>query len=485
MAERTKSRTRELRQPAFIPKYWVGDHITVGDLQSQDDPAASSKMIDERITYTTGQAFNRCSHRALVSAFDHGGHRQSGDMVNDTWEILGHLAKDAKIPKVSILRRGGRTRCENLAQTVEVSVDPGVIAKARMDAWNRLVQLRPSRSMNVARSVLELKDSKQTMGQPLSFLNWARSNFGRKLHTGRKSYIVLGLGSKLSSVATAYLWYKFGVEPTVSDVRQFLTELGQGKLRAFGELGKTHCLAKKGEVLVARYSATLGKPRILEIMFGSNPTERFLGHLNLFPGRMLTSVTWPAKGLWDHPGDIPRGRTVRVHGEIRGCYFARAKEDVTVSGLDNLRRHWRWNFPGLKTMWDLVPFSFLVDWIVGVGDTIEALEKRYLVENYSGSLGPIWRAECERVTEYHPIVSGSLLVEGNRASGTLDPYDYGGVLISGTARYSYYQGAVQKAFQRAPVGDPMVVWPTLTRQVHAYQITSGMALLAQAARAWR
>lgn len=482
MAEKTKSRTREVRASALVPEYWCGDHIVVGHMQSQDEHS-SSKTIRETITYGVGNAFNRCTHSALDSGFDHSYFKGVGQMVNDTWHVQGFRPekdKPGRPPACTIVRRGGPTGYRNPAATVELSVDPGLVALRRMQAWNRLMQLRPARSMNVARSVLELKDSEQTMGQALSFLSWARSVMGRKVHTGRKSYAVLSLGSKLATVASAYLWYQFGVEPTVSDIRKFFRELGQCKFRAFGELGKTHCLAKKGEVLVARYSALMQPSDILDLMFGSHRPESLDGQVSLYPPYTSTYVTWPAPGLCAQ--QVPLGRKVRISGEVRGCYFARAKEDVNISGLDNLRRHWRWNFPGLETVWELTPFSFLVDWVVGVGETIRALETRYLVEDYSASLGAVWQAETVRSSIYEPVVSGSLTV--SPGSPAVFPYDYGKALISGSIGYSYSRGETRKSFTRRPAGAPTVVWPTLTRRISAGQLTSGMALLLQAAKAW-
>lgn len=494
MAIRTKSRTRIIPSPAFIPEYYVGDHLQVGRVQGQGEGRNSSKQIQETISYGVGGVFNRESGSRVVSDFDHSTPTATGQMRSDTWYVRGASipstpGMEGNFPTCEIMRYGGNTKVYRPGMTVSIQAcDETELARARMNAYNKLIHVRPQVHMNALRSVCELKDSKQTLNGALQFLNWAKTAIGRK-HTVKPGVQArLSAGSKLSVVASAYLWYKFGVEPTIADIRQFCTELGQGRFRVFGELHKTKSLARRGETLVSRYVVRAKDRDILSVMFdGTPPTALGDGKLNLFPPYRNTYVTWPARGLLPNADRINYGRPVKVTDEISGCYFAKVKQDINISGLDDVKRHWAWNFPGLRTQWDLLPFSFLIDWIVGVGDTIEALEKRYLYPTYESYLGTVWRFEKTSTVTYRPIVGGSLHVEpsGPARNDPVGGHTYGQCLITGTADYSMYKGERVESFSRAPVGAPSVVWPKVTKRIKLYQISSGMALLAQAAEGWK
>lgn len=486
MAVTTKSRTREFRMPAFVLKRYLGDHLQVGTLQDQDDRSSSQKY-QETITYGTGSPFNELVGSKVIGDWDHGCHGTLGTIINDTWRLVGYKptsSASARMPDCQLIyREGDRTKVYRPGATRTITMDPGAIELARMNAYNRLSHLAPKPHANWLRAVCELKDAKQTIEQATRFLTWSRSYFGRAFTVGSSIKIWIKDSTRISHVAKAYLWDQFGVEPTVADVRRFLNELSNGKLRVYGEMNKTKTLAKKGQVVVARYSVKLPGSSILDEMFGSGRHEDLgYGYVHLFPGYGTRTVTWPAQGIV--PFQPSYGRPIKVTHEVSGCYFARAKNDISVTGLQDIKRSWEWNCPSFRTLWELTPFSFLVDWVVGVGDTIEALEKRYCTQNYLSQLGQVWRFEKDRTTTYRPIVSGQL--EAKPVSPATDANNWGTCVISGEAKYGYYRGETTSAFTRRAIGEPpSVVWPVLTRKLKAYHVTTGMALLAQAAEAWR
>jgi hypothetical protein len=341
--------------------------------------------------------------------------------------------------------------------------------------------------MNVARSALELKDSKQTVGQLMSFMRWVKSRIGTRVSIAKPfakmARKVLTVKDTVAACASAYLWYQFGVEPTVADVKQFIRELSQGKLRVRGY--NNPLVIPKGQTVRARFRCAPRAGQIRELMYpdtrawtGTIDVDPYLGHS--WPSE--ESITWPPSAQIS--GDFAAHR-VDV-SEISGVYFAKLKKSVKIDGLSQLRKRWEWSCPSFKTLWDLLPFSFLVDWVVDVGSIIERLEKRYVTQNYAEYLGPVWLAETRRTVRYYPrLVSGDLQITGLRA-----PADrlHGGLLnatwsISGDM---WKGGSTNRTFTRSEVKDtPTTVMPRVTWPLSAYQISTGMALFTQFAAEMR
>jgi hypothetical protein len=360
----------------------------------------------------------------------------------------------------------------------------------RYDAFNRLIHLVRkaqvgSRGMNVTQAVMELKDTKDTFDQLVSFMKWVKSRIGGgPVRIAKGVSRPLRFASSLADCAKAYLWYKFGVEPTARDIAEFRRQVAAGRLRVKGSLQTKTRVAMKNEVVIERWSTARTKSDIAAAMYDMDELQTKGGYASgsgvqlgyRLPNgisRILLPLAGPAKG-WRNAYRV-------ISQSMRGCYFARVKEDIVIDGLDDLRRRFGWDCPALKTVWELIPFSFLVDWIVDVGSFIERLEKRYLYEDYSRYLGPIWGTEEYREDIYVPALQRF----DTSFSDLVRPADtsYGGSL---NLRWTWSAGvrriSSRTVFNRNVASTPSVLWPMLQKKIQAYQISTGMALLAQLGR---
>jgi hypothetical protein len=356
-------------------------------------------------------------------------------------------------------------------------IDTTRLENAKLDAYNKLIHLNPERHMNVDQAVMELKDTKQTLNGVVDFLQWAKARMGKKTMLGRKAQRVLSLASRVSDVASAYLWYQFGVEPTVQDVRKFLDELSSGKLRV-RTTGHKPRRYEKGTVVTQRYVVKPPEAEILDLMFPG---------LNTSASREYDVSRQTYIGLAGAlaEANLPQvGRVVPVE-QYYGCYFAEISSSFEISEAEDLKRRWEWNCPSFRTMWELTPFSFLVDWFVDVGRVIERLEKRYVSPNYSSHFGTVWAAERRIVREYIPGLA-SLTGTCDPVAPAAPPYYGGRVSVRANWKPRVVTGLTQSVtFHRGPTSEPAVAIPEIKLGgIKAYQITSGMALILQAAKQW-
>jgi hypothetical protein len=421
-----------------------------------------------RINYGVGAKFNLCHHQkdrtltgipAVCSEYTQRLIRYTG----------GRFYPTPSMPTYEIL--DSRLEIQRVTAYREIAVTSEEIELKRYDALNKLIHLVPDQHMNVLRSAMELKDTKATITGVIDFIKWCQSQIG-------KVVVLKGVARRLSLLtnvvvfAEAYLTYQFGIAPTVSDVKQFLRELSEGKLRVKGN--RTIAGYHKGQVVVARYVASPTLDQVGAEMFYDTHSGEASGTraVRLYTGTSYIEVplSGPADG-WS------RAAEVRVRRET-GCYFAELNRDLEISGLEELKRRWEWNCPSFKTLWDLCPFSFLVDWLVDVGKFIERLEKRYLSPNYRRYLGPIWWARTRQERVYRPALD-RFTVEVESAQPPDDPGNGGILNLRWHWKAHPHLVSQAEVFDRGPVtSEPTAVWPEIGQRVSAYQISTGMALLA-------
>lgn len=452
----TQTTTGFINDDTSGSSFWLGHYLEGG----------CQKASRNRIAYNIKHKFNACSH------------------VKE-WSYVGRPAWVATYTNRMLSYRGGSfnaqtpptysmfdSRLEIQRPVGSITIGPSGEAELKaFDAYNKLIHLNPPRHMNALRSGMELKDTKQTVNGMLDFIKWGHTHLGRTV-------VVKGVQRRLSlltnvvTFAQAYLTYQFGIAPTVSDAKQFLREISQGKLRVKGNKLKTEF--HKGDVVVTRWSTRPSAADVRAAMFydsesGQNTHDEWV---TVYAGssNIVVPLSSPTPKGWS------RARTV-ISRYSTGCYFAEVTEDLVIEGLDELKRRWEWNCPSFRTLWDLCPFSFLVDWLVDVGRFIERLEKRWIAPSYERKLGPIWSGTTTREDTYYPQLQRFDLHVAD-AKPPQSPGNGGSFLLRWDWSADAYLGARKETFVRKPLGAaPTAVWPELMNRVRAYQISTGMALV--------
>lgn len=78
--------------------------------------------------------------------------------------------------------------------------------------------------------------------------------------------------------------------------------------------------------------------------------------------------------------------------------------------MDIVRKLWAWKlYPNLETGWEMVPFSFVADWIVDVSSMLHRLDQE-LITQYYKILGVTWSRKVVYSLPADRIVTGSPLV---------------------------------------------------------------------------
>jgi len=487
---KVKSRDRQLQMEGFkLTHLGYRDAFRVADRVPQSVPAVLNES--SAISYGVGDAFNYCLHNTECT-FAPGGQPAILCSYINLRQKYRRSFPGGGAPEVIPHAYDSEMACWNYWKWPirTIGYDQQTYELSKTDAYTRLIHLRSElsgRHMNVARSVMELKDTKETLGPLMTFMKWVKSNIGKRVPIAkpflRKASKVLTLKDTVATCASAYLWYRFGVEPTVSDVKQFVKELSQGKLSVRGY--SNPLVIPKGRTIRARFRCVPRNGLISKLMYpdktawvGTMDIDPYLGHS--YPGE--ETITWPPSALISSNFEAHR---VDV-SEIAGVYFAKLKKSVQIDGLSRLRKRWEWSCPSFKTLWDLLPFSFLVDWLIDVGSIIERLEKRYVTNNYAEYLGPIWLAETRRTVRYYPrLMSGDLRITGLRAPA--DRYHAGWLNTTWSISGDMWRGNVlNQTFERSEVKDePTTIMPKFGIDLNAYRISTGMAMLTQFAAEWR
>lgn len=444
-------------------------------------PRAVMVQYHESIDYGTGARFNPC----VASKTRHyiGWSAARGCFSNTDWYV-----------RAGNFDRGSKPVCSQL-DSVLLTVDPlgsthikadeALVEQRRFDAYQKLIYLVDVEHMNFARSFYEMRDVKKTIQPFVEFYKWCRALLKGRVRLSKNILRSIGenfsLLTSCATMAKAYLWYKFGVEPTVHDVKQFTAELSSGKLSVQGR--KDPIRVPKGSVVVQRYSANPGIGRVSNEMFNNFGKVDQSG-VRYGDGKRI--LRWPSYSTYHtFPNPFPEGslwvrpKVVTTEFE-RGAYFAEVIKDIEIPGDVHFTRQMAWNCPLAATAWELVPFSFVVDWFVDVGTAIHNLEKLTLGVSERAKLGPIWHA-CQTVTDtYRPSLrSANWTLEG------LEPPDdrsYGGTLsVKGEWSCAPQLEDREIGFVRLPSTRPALPSLEFSGTVKAYQISTGMALLASAA----
>lgn len=304
--------------------------------------------------------------------------------------------------------------------------DSAIMAKAYADVQSGL--LKPV--FNLPRAVIELKDIPQTLrsvvemaqflkgmgqlsgrlvsAQDISQFNPNIRMHGRQFTSDRQSLlnnVLSATKGSLKDVAGAYLAYQFGIRPTASDVRKFLglkwrrDELYPNvevRYNRTGELWfeKRHIEYKEGQKIRVPYElgGIDGLPK-LESMRASE----FVPLL-----RDVHTENWTQAQISRHLNSNVGGCKSR---RIKGLVFAEVAQDKTVDVP--------WSellaFSGgmASTIYEVTPWTFLVDSICDVGNYIQTLERMSFPSQYRPVLKHgIWLSRSVSTDYLAPVYEG-------------------------------------------------------------------------------
>lgn len=111
-------------------------------------------------------------------------------------------------------------------------------------------------------------------------------------------------------------------------------------------------------------------PTISDLQSIWNAITKLKAHRDKY-GFKTSSFGSRASGEWDG-----KPYTIEQHAKIAICDGDSGFLSL-IDGLDSAGV-----FPSLSNLWDMVPYSFLVDWFVNVGDFLERVDTRLRLERY-------------------------------------------------------------------------------------------------------
>lgn len=172
------------------------------------------------------------------------------------------------------------------------------------------------------------------------------------------SLLMLAQSNFLTMGGSAYLNYQFGIKPLMADIKALynITKTIEDKLVDFNRL------VRKGGLRV----------------------KRFLGS-----GQYTSPSPTTGQPGWSIYGEVFRysskpSYTSKVWGTCR--WRPKRLTPVEVSKLTSVNTAMKYALdlgtPDASTIWELIPFSWLVDYFVNIGDTLTALEQSDVVEPY-------------------------------------------------------------------------------------------------------
>lgn len=170
----------------------------------------------------------------------------------------------------------------------------------------------------------------------------------------------------------------------LADLRRTWDLLSTKALRA------KHTLGDKFEVawLGGRYGL---RPLYYDFLDFNEAISKRLGKLSRYSERTGASTTWENIDLLGDVG-LAWGRPATVHSRIKTDVDLSLRGSVTADiKLDTFK------FDPLQTGWEIVPYSFVIDWFVGVGQALNAINFVINAEAYQASGG--WKVTILRESE--------------------------------------------------------------------------------------
>lgn len=327
--------------------------------------------------------------------------------------------------------------------------------------------------MSIPRAVIELKDLPQLWGSLKDlghFLKW--------LNRPSRGYSANGLTNltrfstaTVKQASSAYLAWKFGVEPTVGDLNKFRRSM---KNLLFVS---QNVVFRKGERIRSGLSCSTFDP---SSVYGSSKQVSWLSYHSAIPKSTALSLSIPIlsrlainyAGSGCEHSSMP---LVEAAGFV-GCCYAQVAENVAFE--DDLAIRTEFASPFLTTMWEVARLTFLVDWVCDVGSWLERMERTHAV-NWKRHI-PFTEGIWTSIREFETLYVPKPLMTWNLTK--LEVTDIGSMVdvkVEGATQKSwspYVPLSTQLSYDRFPQGLPLSR-PVLSGRFKPYMLGTGAALL--------
>lgn len=426
----------------------------------------------ERITYSAARppyvSFNTC-HHTRGQATPRSNVRIPVSPVGTGHSIswFGGNVKDVDIRDTSVATdaySNPSLRVEVLPRDYEASVYDAVL-RAYAQARYMPAILQP---------VIELKDVKQTARSALAFAKWCTSRPSSVRKYMRRGH-TLGqvvndfLRETVRESSNAYLAATFGFMPTVGDVSRIANSIANPS--KFVKAKRN--IIPKNTVLRAGFECPMDMP----------PFDMSVRHIvRSYSQRVVTewgdrlNTTKPLNQL---ATQLLGSRKWYDVTSITGCVFIKARVDTEVD--NSLLNDWNFTQTPGAIPWELVPFSFAVDWFYDIGDQLQRAEKRSNVYRRVRiqDFGTPWvSTRRESFSLSASCKSRSVLTGATGIRGQTNAVKASWlamvtrVPMKNTVVYEYTRGPWEGHLYRLPGQE-------FTCPVRPYQVAASLALLAQ------
>lgn len=352
---------------------------------------------------------------------------------------------------------------------------------ARRDALISMYGGTPGHNPNVLRSILELKDARKTINGLVHFYKWSRSmvngsgfwrkagNSWRRLSSSQIAHL------STREMASAYLNGVFGIAPTLDDVGVFFKRVLYGLKIFTYPRGRP---AVPGMVITSHYNV---RPKFDVKSFTTSRVQRHRLSTHVQSQQMHCSGDFDCVPLGS--GFLASNAPDVAAEFVHGCVFARLKDDLSDYFLKHFGEiGWTWSYPPILTAWELMPWSWMIDWFAETRRSIRLAERAARTFWMRVGFEDPWLAErvvtrryCHRLYEDRTTRSDNRVFWPSYNQRVLDAFT--------TSYYTSATGAsheVSGRFWRGPyVNAPRIGSNATKITVKAFQISVGMALVLQ------
>jgi hypothetical protein len=355
-------------------------HATGGSYWGSQEVSGSNTKIlfwgsDKSLTYMTAA-------EAVVSA---------SQLISDLLPNLveGGWRESRKLCCVSRPDYGAAPEAKS-RKTLSIK-EEALLSDARRSAYESMLHQPGHTQMNVMRSVLELKDTPETLGIFGDLLKTAtavqqveRTVKWRKSIPGLQEFKWASL--TLGQLAAIHLWAQFGVKPTVSDVNKFLKQLHDKPLAivtpaesALLVTGKTVRSAYSidtgvGEAKLENFVQTEIQQRTSILYHNSSSFAPVIQAIKNYQCALLL----PEGSEWRHQGTL-FARALKPDWTMMPDWFielcgteAFEGEELVLPTKDEIGLYFN---PPVLSAFQLMAYSWLSDWAWNASQVLKSIER--------------------------------------------------------------------------------------------------------------